>query len=365
MLISIIVHVFIIGGATVWVVSSIQPQRKALFNGGENAAPEIRHPVKMSNTQPNLDTLTKRISVDTPDSVVALPDLPDSQDAGISSPSLAPAIGSPGGAGGGLAGPLMPIFGFKEPQKNGTLVGTLYDFKQLRGRKPNPELAALNDNAEQLAYQTTFKFVNSGWAKSILYKYYKSPQKLYASQIIIPQINASEGPKAFGVEGEIKPRGFIVLYEGRVSPPETGTYRFVGAADDIMMVALDGRLVLDGCLYWSTRLRSQFHSDNPQPASYKNKINLPRGLLVGNQMALKKGTFYDIKILIGEGPGGKSQACLFYQKDGINYEKDELGSPFLPVFRISNVETGTSNGASIMKDGPIWSALPVQASSDD
>jgi hypothetical protein len=30
----------------------------------------------MSNTQPKLDTLTKRLSVDTPNSTVSLPDLP-------------------------------------------------------------------------------------------------------------------------------------------------------------------------------------------------------------------------------------------------------------------------------------------------
>ena len=143
MLISVIVHLIIIGGATVWVVSSVQPQRKALFKGGDNAGSPVQHPVKMSNTQPKLDTLNKRLSVDSPNSAVNLPDLPSNTDSGVSSPALSTTIGTSPGAAGGLKGPLMPIFGFKEAQPGGTLVGRFYDLKQFRTHKANPDLAKL------------------------------------------------------------------------------------------------------------------------------------------------------------------------------------------------------------------------------
>ena len=60
-------------------------------------------------------------------------------------------------------------------------------------------------------------------------------------------IPADEGPKAFNVSNTVKPRLWVVLYKGRVSPPESGIYHFVGAGDDVMIARLNGQVVLDRC----------------------------------------------------------------------------------------------------------------------
>jgi hypothetical protein len=96
MVISIIIHVFILGGATVFVVSSIQPQPKAKFQGGgSSGAPDVSHPVKMSNTQPNLESFNQRLTVDSANADIALPDLPSLGETGPGS------LSSGGGLGGG------------------------------------------------------------------------------------------------------------------------------------------------------------------------------------------------------------------------------------------------------------------------
>jgi len=360
MLVSIIIHVIIGIGATVWVVSSIQPQRKAQFKGGDNAASAVQHPVKMSNTQPKLDTLTKRLSVDTPNSTVSLPDLPTNPDSGVSSPSISSASGAPG-ASGGLKGPLMPLFGFKEAQAGGTLVGRFYDLKQFKDRKPNPAFVKLGGGG--LAVKELSEFIKGGWNSGSLAEFYQAPTVLYATQIFVPGMTASEAPKAYGVEKEVKPMAWIAHYKGKVSPPANGTYRFVGAGDDHLAVRLDGRLVLDG----GGRMVSTFKTDRPKspayPYAYSQSawLNANRGgFTVGHSMELRAGQFYDIDIVISEGPGGQFHALLFFEQEGVKYEKDPKGNPILPIFRVADSKTEKGPGyPPFMADGPVWRALPA------
>ena len=89
-------------------------------------------------------------------------------------------------------------------------------------------------------------FVKGGWNESAFQKFYKAPQTLYNTQIFTPYMQADEGPRAFHVSGEVKPRLWIALYKGKVSPPESGTYHFVGAGDDVLVVRFNGQIVLDG-----------------------------------------------------------------------------------------------------------------------
>src|SRR5438105_3827809 len=80
-LISIVVHLILIGGATVYVVSSVREQRKASFQGGSTASPgprkDVQHKVQMSHQQEKLSAVTQRLAVDSPNASVSLPDLPD------------------------------------------------------------------------------------------------------------------------------------------------------------------------------------------------------------------------------------------------------------------------------------------------
>ena len=357
MLISIIIHVIIIGTMTVWVVSTVQPQRKALFKGGDNAGSPVQHPIKMSNTQPHLDTLTKRLSVDTPNSAVALPDLPSIASSSSSGPSLMTTTGAPG-ATGGLKGPLMPAFGFKEAQPGGTLSGRLYDLKQTPELKPHPKLPPkLND---KYVYDIVADFLKANCDRSKLSSYFKAPDTLYNSQMFVPIMQSAEGVKAFGVEKIVKSQAWIAHYKGKVSPPVSGSFRFIGFADDVLAVRINGQMLLDASFLGqvtSKKVREmKFSVGGPYPTFMGGKC---QWMKEGSFTRLEAGKFYDMDIVIGECGGGWFSALLLFEQEGVTYQKDAKGNPILPVFRVADSKLDpTQYTIPFMTDGQIWRALP-------
>lgn len=377
LLISIVIHVALITGATVYVISTVQEQRKALFQGGTGAgdaapaAAMVQHQVQMSRQQPNLSALNQRLTVDSPDAAVSLPDLPDMPGFSVGGPSLpgdsGGALGGGTGAGAGFGkGPVMPAFGFREAQPGGSLVGRFYDFKQLAGNQPRPNPDLARHGPGPLAERELNKFTRGSWSPRDLALFYQAPDPLHATQIFIPNIGADEAPKAYGVEKTVQGRAWIAHYRARVSPPESGMYRFVGGADDFMVVRVNGRVVLDGGLF----AVSTFKTDRPGSASYRylfqapgNHLQLSRreGFVVGNTMDLRAGTFYDLDIVIGEGLGGHFYAALFVEKQGETYAKDRHGNPILPLFRVADTPPPAATNAAppFAPGGPVWRALPA------
>ena len=67
---------------------------------------------------------------------------------------------------------------------------------------------------------------------------------MYATEILMPTMNADLGPYVFGAEKIVEPRMWMVHYKGQVAPPTDGTYRFLGDADDFTAVAVNGVTVL-------------------------------------------------------------------------------------------------------------------------
>lgn len=376
MALSLFIHIVLLLCATLWVVSSVRTQRKAQFKGGDNAGAAVQHPVKMSNTQPHLDTLTKRLSVDNANSAVALPDLPTTPDSGPAAPLSNTSLGA-AGAVGGLKGPLMPSFGFHERLSGGSLVGRLYDLKQLKTGSANPAfqklLATEKGNApyDDLIAKEVGAFIQNGCRPEYLdAKFYRATDPLYATQIFVPDTPADEAPKAYGAEKTVKPKCWIAHYRGRVSPPTNGVYRFVGGGDDVIVVRLDGRLVLDGGIVNV----SGFKTDRPERPAYpydfgpQNAMGSPYlnqrrgGFVVGHRMELRAGLFYDIDVIIGESPGGFFFANLLVEKEGDTYAKDGHGNPVLPIFRIADTPPPSGNGLRMpphADEGPIWRTLPL------
>jgi hypothetical protein len=121
-------------------------------------------------------------------------------------------------------------FGSTE-KKDSALVGIFYDLKG------NPKREPVNGDYEE----TLGQFLKSGWDENVLRRFFRSTRPVYATQIFIPWGGA---PKAFGLEKIVKPLQWFVVYKGQVSPPEDGTYRFVGASDDHMAVAVNGKTCL-------------------------------------------------------------------------------------------------------------------------
>lgn len=218
--------------------------------------------------------------------------------------------------------PESSAFGSTETDGN-ALIGIFYDFKQ--NQKGEPMKADY--------FRTVGEFLKSGWEESVLSPFFRVTRPIYGTQVFIPNIGAGAGPKAFHVEDVVRPEQWIVVYKGQVSPPEDGTYRFVGIADDALAVAVNGK----------TSLVSHFGgwadtSGWKEPADAPN-IRLSVGKLrFGDWFEAKKGEPIDIDILIGEYPGTAFGAWLMIEKLGESYPTENVPGagpvPAFPIFQV-------------------------------
>jgi hypothetical protein len=223
----------------------------------------------------------------------------------------------------------------------GALIGTLYDLKQTADRKPSP-MAPDTANGEYQEFVR--KFVTGGWNLNLLAPYYKVEKTIGSYQIYIPSMDAGQGPAAFKADRYVKPNRWIVIYTGHFTAPADGTYRFIGMGDDMLVVRLNKRNVLDGCL--SPVLggkRGSLGKPFPSPRTYQ--------MYTGDWFTLTANQSYPIDILIGECPGSRFNAYLLIQQKDVQYEPGEKGfSPALPVFQTQSVAIPKGPGPAITKE---------------
>ncbi len=244
-------------------------------------------------------------------------------------------------------------FGFQD-KSPGTLEGSLFDLKRTRNGDPTDMLLR--------EFREVFRrFVREGWRQEILERYAKSPNELHATQFFIPDVEASQGPKAFGIQNGEAGR-WLALYKGRIAPPEDGTYYFVGGGHDVLIVRVNGKVVLDRC--WNDQHLNTKDWQADQNYDYA-VTKLPNGLAKGDPMRMKADQFYDIEVLIGEEAGKTMFAWLLVEQSGKVYQRDPLGNPILPVFRTADIPIPELDpGQSLppyLPDGPLWRALPLQS----
>ena len=374
--VSLVVHALIIGGATYFVTTVQQPRHEEFLSGPpittKPVARLVKHDPVDERREEGAAAMMQRVMVDNP-SVVSMPDMPSS-----SSPDgLRGATGSGlGGFGSGselpsaaispVRGDFTPMFGIKEGSGKtaGLLTGHFYDLKQMRDRKINAELerrgvavgTGLGPNELAIAKLEFAKLAKLGWSNSYLAKFFQAPQPLYASRIFIPVMSANQAPREFGVADLVQPRAWLARYKGKISPPSDGVYRFVGLADDFMYVRFEGRLVLDASIH---DVGSGFVTDRPKKSQYRYGESLWEKLTVGRRIEMKAGNYYNIDILIGEGPGGVFCSYLLYEKEGEKYEMNALGNPILPVFRLDDSPIPVSQQIPTRRDSPIWRSQDV------
>lgn len=234
-------------------------------------------------------------------------------------------------------------FGSQEKSES-ALIGILYDLKQNQKHEP-----------QKADYPLVIgDFVREGWNEADLNKYYRVTKPLYATQIFIPRMNANEAPKAFGAEKQVKPSQWVIHYKGQVSPPKSGTFRFVGLADDIIVVAIDGKTVFIGT-HPGSRLKDHGFDVSPHDGP-----KTPSGLAQwGEWLNLKGNEIYDMEVLVGERPGGQFGAWLMVEEQGVDYPRDG-GKPILPVFQLAEHPLPTGReipNATAAKPNEIWKSF--------
>ncbi len=144
-------------------------------------------------------------------------------------------------------------------KKVSALEGTFYDMKQIgKGSNRRVSKLARREKGGRLSYdrhayyQVIANFVQKGWKRSTLKRYYEADAKQYASYFYQPMADARYGPIAFQLGDSdtpefrwiCQPGGWAVVYRGRVRAPKTGKFRFIGQGDEYIGVRFNKKLVL-------------------------------------------------------------------------------------------------------------------------
>ncbi len=313
---------------------SIQPQQR-------------EYKLKTMRTQRSTALSTQvPIAVDQP-SDLNLPKIdvpmPDSNRSAIKARGSASGIGGIGG-GTGDSGGFSTLFGNTSPLA-GALEGSFIDFKQDRYRENPPKEGWMDAGKDFLRNYNLREFR----------KFFTAPQKLYATHFYIPLINADEAPRAFGVENLVQPSQWIAVYQGKFRSPTGGRFRFVGTADDILIVGVRGRTVLSAGFTESNPGKWK-PDDAPKHPGPPVSQYLPK-LTVGDWFDLAPNEPTELTVLIGEIPGGEFGCYLFIEEKGGHYETSGDGRPILPVFKLkdfsrSDIETINRDGYPKRLDGP-------------
>ncbi|HVE15343.1 MAG TPA: hypothetical protein VNB29_01340, partial [Chthoniobacterales bacterium] len=286
-------HLLVGLGAAVWVVAQYFDKPKAKFT----AKPVDIKPEPPKHMLPTQDTSSRRPSASMAKqiqslmpSTLAMPPMPEVPvDVSVpvdSAPTADLGAGTPQVGGGTGTG--SGFFGSAGKPGSGLLEGTLYDLKQLKNGSPSG--MDRNKYMSELA-----RIADRGPQRSLFSRYYEAPTKLYLPHLAIPQIKADDAPKEFHVEDKVQPRMWVALYEGKIVAPETGKFMLYGMGDDILLVWLNRRLLIDGSYYPVSPL------GGPKVIPAQRKTP---------DFTMQKGSVYTLQILIGENPGGGFYAWL-------------------------------------------------------
>ena len=246
----------------------------------------------------------------------------------------------------------------------GMLQGVFYDLKQTRGGRPTDAMgdpAKENDHTRDKILPVLKEFINGPWRREYdkdgqvhypaLDGYYCSPTRLWNSCFYTRQIKATEAPAAFLCGKEVNTGGWACIYSGNVVAPFSGKFRFVGYADDIMLIRFNKQIVFDYGWYSATlgvnlwfmgekldsykavlsgrpenERQRRLIADSVIYSKHKLDVYCPEfdsshGIAKGPVLEVEEGQVYPIEILISEVPGGEFTMLLFVE------QLDENGQP--------------------------------------
>ncbi len=429
MVVSIGIHALFIAVALTFVAVKVYIKPEQTFEVKEINRPKM----KLRRLQVPVKEQKKTQAPKLRHNIVAKPNL---KNVAITMPEIIGVPGGVGAAGEGLGGLGfnfdMDLFGSNRGTGN-ELIGTFYDLKQTPKNKPTDigewyeEWTLLKDKPDKTDGEGRRQgelrglmtqemcdllkgFVGSGFNEARLKNYFKAPKLKYATTLIMPPIPADAAPKSFGVEDVVKPSYWICHYRGQIAAPETGRYRFCGLGDDVLLVRVGRRLVLDACWVEWIKRTSNWISDSDDDRKfplgtdglngadyntarsqieaaggldgtrqYYNVIRdvevngqkyeggadpLVRRMVIGDWIPLKKGQVVDIDIVIGEIPGGLFGCSLLVEQEGAHYKPvvtDAGPWKVLPAFMTAPVDEKLEeqmkiNPRQITLDGPVFGA---------
>ena len=185
------------------------------------------------------------------------------------------------------------------------------------------------------------KFSERDWNPNVFARYFRSPRKLYATQIMVPPIFVEYAPSQFidGMDSDFDPRYWCVHYNGKFAYKKGGRIRFAGAGDDHMLVRVNGEIVFNACWGGPKVFLTRDLSDFRNPPE-ENKERYPTGLdrmQFGAWFELEAGEPAEFDVIIGNSIQGAA-FMLMVQEEGVEYKKNpNHGGPILPVFKTAEM----------------------------
>ena len=281
------------------------------------------------------------------------------------------------------------------------LQGVFYDLKQTKDRRPTDDFRGIPTGGWQTGrvaptLRIMRAFVNGNWRREYdsrgnvhypeLDRFYSAPVRLWTSCFYTADsIDAERAPQDFGCEN-VDPSAWVCIYSGNVVAPFSGKFRFLGAADDVILVRFNKEIVLDygwasysvGTYFHnsfqggerdlqllketsanSTRSKSPLYSKHPLEV-YGNNSNPSYNLAKGAVITVKEGEIYPIEILISEMPGGSYHQALYVEQLDANGRPFESNPEYRPLFRTTLALPDRQPSLPYPKFapyGPVWKVV--------
>lgn len=368
LILSLIIHAGLLVSAY-YVVHTIASEEKPVdflpgggSKSGEEASNQLAHAMKQKRRKMvSQDSPTRKITTRDGVSSIQLSDIPMESMELPDSSSMMGRLGSSGfgslGAGsdfstgqgmGGTAKGFTPMTFFGRVGGEG-LPGAFYDMKQDRSRKPLPYSGQFPDYIAVINRAASKKF-----SPTALNDYYKAKQEVTFTYLMVPNMDAGEGPKCFSVEKEVEPRGWFVHYSGMVTPPKSGTYRFVGFFDDLLIVYINNKPVLDGSWVPMAGVGEGKYEDEIRQEFKGPPVAGGRTAYFGKWVKMNEP--FKLDIVVGETPGGRVGGLLMVQDKSAKYEERKDGTPILPIFTTTQLE---AEDLKRLSDDPYAKAVQI------
>jgi hypothetical protein len=221
-------------------------------------------------------------------------------------------------------------FGKTTPSES-ALMGIFYDLKRTQQKENVPMDAPIYN-------KILADFIIKGWDETVLNKFYRISKPFYTTQVYIPMTPQNQAARAFGVDDKVTGSYWIIHFKGQVVPPSSGRYRFLGYAHATMLVAINGKLVLNGCRFDLNETQPDFPLRSSQSATDPQR-GAPAGdwmLTAGPWINLKASDPVDIDILFGNRVAPILCAFLLVEKEGRTYPINPATHfPILPLFQVA------------------------------
>lgn len=331
MVVTLVIHAVAILVLTLILIPVLQPE-PPLIQAKAMAPSETPMPVQEIQTtvksRPASTSSSSRvITSHSRASEVFLPSVNSQSDAIAMGTGTSVGLGFGMGSFGSGTGGAGSLFG--TPGGGAGLIGTFYDFKRRRDGASSGIKAY-----DRATYTEILKgFVGgSVWRPASRHAYFTSPTRLASSAFFFPAIADTEAGKAFK-SPETGPGMWLAHYTGRVTPSESGEFRLVGWGDNVMVVAIDGRIVLDASdLPYLNRSRDGSIGQVDFPA----KGNTP--VFAGRWFRVLRGSSVRLDVLLGD-EGGIYCAGIHLQRKEQELKFGRGGIPSLPLFRLADFKS--------------------------